>query len=62
MIYFLFLLLTSLNLHAQTLKVVTSDFPPFQFESGGKVIGITTEIVEAVVKNAGFSIDIKSYP
>lgn len=62
MIYFFFLLLTSLNLQAQTLKVVTSDFPPFQFVSGGKVIGITTEIVEAVVKNAGFSIDIKSYP
>ncbi|MEA9358357.1 transporter substrate-binding domain-containing protein [Bacteriovorax sp. PP10] len=62
MIKYLFFLFITFNLNAETLRVVTSDFPPFQMAEGNKVSGITTEIVEAVINNAGFKSDIKIYP
>lgn len=62
MIKYLSLLFISLNADAQTLRVVTSDFPPFQISVGNIVSGLTTEVVEAVIKNAGYSSDVKSYP
>lgn len=62
MIKYLFFLFITFDLNAETLRVVTSDFPPFQILQGNKVSGITTEIVEAVINNAGFKSDIKMYP
>lgn len=62
MIKYLFLLFITFNLNAETLRVVTSDYPPFQMSVGAKISGITTEIVEAVINNAGFKSDIKMYP
>lgn len=62
MIKYLFFLFITFDLNAETLRVVTSDFPPFQMLRGNKVSGITTEIVEAVINNAGFKSDIKMYP
>lgn len=62
MIKYLFFLFITFNLNAETLRVVTTDFPPFQMIQGNKVSGITTEIVEAVITNAGFKSDIKMYP
>lgn len=62
MMKYLLLLFISFNLNAETLKVVTSDFPPFQMLQENKVSGITTEIVEAVISGAGFQSEIKMYP
>lgn len=52
----------SIQLKAETLKVVTTEFPPFQFSDGANAEGVTTEIVKEVIKNAGFNADIKFYP
>jgi len=62
MIHLLFLSFFSLMAHAGTLSVVTTDFPPFQYSIGDQVRGITTEIVENVIANAGYKSSIKSYP
>lgn len=60
LIYFLFFSFLS---EASTLRVVTAEFPPFQvIQPTGKVGGITTEIVENVIANAGYQSNIKSYP
>lgn len=59
LIYFLFYSFFS---EASTLKVVTTEFPPFQVTQSGKVGGINTEIVENVIANAGYEANIKSYP
>lgn len=52
----------SFNLHAETLQVVTNEFPPFQMVSGDKVTGFTTEIVRHVLDGAGIKGEIKVYP
>lgn len=62
MIKYLLLLFIATNANAQTLRVVTSDFPPFQISVGNAVSGLATEVVEAVIKNAGYSSNIKLYP
>lgn len=58
----LFFTFFSLVAESSTLKVATSEFPPFQFTKDDKVVGIMTEIVENVVRNAGYTAEIKSYP
>jgi polar amino acid transport system substrate-binding protein len=50
------------NANAQTLKVVTTEFPPFQVVDGEEVSGLTTEVVRAVAEQAGFKSEIRSYP
>lgn len=62
MINLLFLAFFSLITKASTLQVVTTEFPPFQYTSNDKVKGVATEIVEAVIENAGYNANIKSYP
>lgn len=62
MIQLFLISLFAFNLNAQTLKVVTTEYPPFHFTSNGKISGIATEIVEAVVANSGYKSEIKSYP
>ena len=56
------LILFSLRSEANSLNVVTTDFPPFQYSENEKVKGITTEIVENIIANAGFEAKIRSYP
>lgn len=55
-------MLISSSLSAETLRVVTSEFPPFQTLEKNKITGITTEIVEAVIANAGYSAVFNMYP
>lgn len=62
MMNFIFLTLFSFVSQAGTLAVVTTEFPPFQYSIGDQVRGITTEIVENVIVNAGYKSNIKSYP
>lgn len=42
--------------------VITEEFPPYNFTKGGKVTGVSTEIVEAVFKGAGIPYEIRVYP
>lgn len=62
MINLLFFTFLALACDASTLQVVTTEFPPFQYTENDKVKGITTEIVENVIENAGYQSKIKSYP
>ncbi len=47
---------------AQEITVVTEEWPPFNYTENGKVIGIATEVVEAVFAKAQLSAPIKVYP
>jgi polar amino acid transport system substrate-binding protein len=48
--------------NASPLKVVTSDFPPYQIINDEKVEGLASEIVVEVIKNAGLTGNFRSYP
>ncbi|MGI0118253.1 substrate-binding periplasmic protein [Zooshikella sp. RANM57] len=50
------------RVHAQEVKIVTEDLPPYQVIKNKKVGGFATEIVEAVFKEAGASPKIRVYP
>lgn len=60
-VYLFLFLLVIVDLHAESLHVVTNDFPPFQIISR-EVSGFTTEIVRHVLKGAGLKGEIKAYP
>lgn len=48
---------------AQTeLQGVTEQYPPYSYEENGEVVGIVTEIVQAMSEKAGLTITIKLYP
>lgn len=50
------------NLSAQQLKVYTEPLAPVHYEEGGKIVGIATEVVEEIFKEAGFEAEIELYP
>jgi len=47
---------------AQTIEVVTEQYPPYNYTEGGKIIGASTEVVEEVLKRAGITYTLTSYP
>ncbi len=46
----------------ENLTLFTEEFPPFNFTEAGKTTGVSTEVVEAVLKQAGYDYEIRSYP
>ncbi len=47
---------------AQTFLVLTEDLPPVHYEEDGRVVGIATEVVEAIFRQAGLEPSIRIYP
>lgn len=47
---------------ANDLKVATEEFPPLNYSENGKIKGISTEVVEAVLARAGITAGIEIYP
>jgi len=47
---------------AEKITVLTEEFPPFSYTENGKITGASTEIVEAVFKEAGIDYEIKVLP
>lgn len=47
---------------AAQVKIVTEDLPPYNYLENGKVVGVSTEIVETAFKRAGISYEISAYP
>lgn len=43
-------------------RVLTEEFPPYNFTEGGKLTGLGTEVVEAVLKEAGVQGEFQSLP
>ncbi len=56
------LILFSSVLMAQSLKIVTEDYPPYNYDNNGKVSGLATEVIQAAMKEAGMTGEIKVYP
>lgn len=44
------------------LRVVTEELPPYNMTQGGQVTGMSTEVVQAVMKEVGLQAPIKSMP
>ncbi len=49
-------------IYANQLQVVTEEFPPFNYTENGKITGFSTEVVEAILKEAGIEGKPRSYP
>jgi len=47
---------------AQKLDFVTENAPPLQYIKSGKVVGKTTQLIEAISKNSNFKANIKILP
>ncbi len=55
-------LLISLEVLAESLTIVTENFPPYNFEENGQPKGLSTEVVQAVLSETGLECDILFYP
>jgi len=58
----LILILFSAKLWANDIRVVTEEWPPYNYTVDGKLQGVSTEVVEAVLIKSGLSYDVKVYP
>lgn len=60
----LLLLLASVPARAQSFKLVTEEQPPMNFTDPetGKIVGITTELVEAIMHKAGYDYELSLLP
>ncbi|WP_286830763.1 MULTISPECIES: substrate-binding periplasmic protein [Kordiimonas] len=60
----LLFLLATVPAGAQTFKLVTEEQPPMNFTDPetGRVVGITTELVEAIMAKAGYEYDLSVLP
>ncbi len=59
---FFALTLSTLPVNAEKLTIYTEEFPPFNFTRSGKITGVSTEVVQKVMAEAGFKVTIKSLP
>ncbi len=59
---FLLLLLWGLVLLCQVITIVTEDYPPYNYTKNDKITGVSTEVVEAVLKETGMKGEFKVYP
>ncbi|MBF0099987.1 MAG: transporter substrate-binding domain-containing protein [Desulfobacterales bacterium] len=48
--------------YGHTIHVVTEDYPPYNFKENDSIVGVSTEVVRAVLKEAGFEVNILLYP
>src|SRR5512136_411438 len=47
----------------ETITIVTEEFPPYNYQDNGKLIGVSTEVVEAVLKQLPeITVEFKVYP
>ena len=47
---------------AQSIRVLTEEFPPYNFSANGKITGFSTEVVQAVLKEAKIEGTFQSLP
>ncbi len=47
---------------AQKLTIYTEEVPPYNFTRDNKIVGVSTEVVEAVMKESGLDYEMISYP
>ncbi len=62
-ILFLFpLLIISLRMNCQTIKIVTEEYPPYNYLKNGIIVGLSTDVVNAVLKITKMKSETKIYP
>ena len=49
------------SVHAVELKVVTEDFPPFNYKERDKITGMSTEVVQEILKEVGIKTKMEVY-
>ena len=47
---------------AEEIKAVTEDWPPFNYEKDGQLVGLSTEIVRVTLNGAGIQADFQIFP
>ena len=47
---------------AETIKVLTEEFPPYNYTEDARITGFSTEVVQAVLKEAKIQGDFQSMP
>ncbi len=47
---------------SQVLTFYTEELPPFNMTEKGRITGVSTDVVEAVMRRTGLSYEIESYP
>lgn len=47
---------------ADSIKILTEEYPPYNFTENGKITGFSTEVVRAVLKEIKLQGDIRSVP
>ena len=55
-------LLMAVFAEAGDIKIVTEDFPPYNYEENGEITGLSTKVVRAVLKELGMNPEIRVYP
>ncbi len=58
----LILFFSSIAAHSDDIFTVTEEFPPYNYELNGRLTGVSTEVVQAVFREAGIGFNIKLYP
>ena len=63
LVLMIFILSISSSVNAQTVKVFTEDFSPYNYvNEDGEITGVSTEIIREVFKEAGIETEIKVLP
>ena len=47
---------------AQNLTVYTEEFPPYNFSEDGRIVGVSTEIVENIMNRTDLDYELAIYP
>ncbi len=55
-------LFANLSWAQDKVSIFTEEFPPFQYSESGHIKGISTQIVQMVMKKANVGFEIKTYP
>ena len=55
-------LLFASPLGAESLRIVTEDFPPYNFQVGNEARGLSSEVVQAVLKQINRQAEFEFYP
>ncbi len=58
----LLMFLFCLDLHSKELKIVTLQYPPYEYEEYGKIEGIAVDLIKEAFKRMDQPIEIKLYP
>lgn len=60
--FVLFVFAIIISTQAETLKVLTLEYPPYSYEKNGKISGITVALMDAILKELNWNYSLSLYP